>query len=292
MNGLQRTNPIPVFALLGSLGLIIMFCSDTVLLAVSLPGALCLRALLDGRRGLREAALLCILPLITALLNPLFNHNGVTVLLILNDRPITLEAVFYGLSMGVMILAVLLWSRSFSQLMTTDKLLYLFGSASPKLSLILSMTLRYIPLFRRQTQKTDRAQQAMGLYKDDTLADRLRGALRVFSVMVTWALENGAVTADSMTARGYGVGHRTQFALLRFRRSDGLLLGAVVLLCGITVWAAAAGRIGTVWYPVYSQPQPGMLGTAAYLAYGLLAFIPAILEGGEALRWKSLLSEI
>ena len=104
-----------------------------------------------------------------------------------------------------MIVSVLYWFRTLTHIMTSDKLLYLFGSVSPKLALILSMTLRYIPLFRSQIRKTQQAQKALGLYKEDSIPDNIRGGIRIFSVMVSWALENGVITADSMTARGYGL---------------------------------------------------------------------------------------
>lgn len=82
-----------------------------------------------------------------SLANPLFIHNGETVLFFMNDNPITLEAIIYGGVSSLMIVGVLLWCRCYGAILTTDKFLYLFGRLIPKLGLILSMAFRFIPLF-------------------------------------------------------------------------------------------------------------------------------------------------
>ena len=285
-------NPISVFFCLMGIAAVSMFCQDPLLLAFSLLGAGALFFARNGRAGLKECSWYPLMFLIMAIGNPLFNHAGVTTLFVLNDNPVTLEAVYYGLTMGAMIVSVLWWFRSFSQIMTSDKLLYLFGSASPKLALILSMTMRYIPLFRQQAAKTNQTQKALGLYKEDNIVDSLKGGLRVFSVLVTWALENGVITADSMTARGYGVTKRSQFAIYRFRKSDGLLLAASLLLCAVTFAGMGMKAVGYSFYPTITHAQLSLMSVAAYVSYGALCLLPAILEISEVMRWKSLQSAI
>lgn len=87
--------------------------------------------------------------LLVAVTNPLFSHNGVTPLFYLNGNPVTLEAFVYGAAIAVMVVGVMLWCRCYSAVMTSDKFLYLFGRAIPKLALVLSMALRFIPMFKR-----------------------------------------------------------------------------------------------------------------------------------------------
>lgn len=292
MKAFADYNPISVFFCIMGVASVGMFCMDPLLLFLSLTGAGALFFARNGKAGLRECAWYPLLFLIMAIGNPLFSHKGVTVLFVLNDNPITLESVVYGLAMGTMVVGTLWWFRSFSQIMTSDKLLYLFGAASPKLALILSMTMRYIPLFRAQAEKTNRAQKALGLYKEDNIPDRLKGGLRVFSVMVTWALENGVITADSMTARGYGVGKRSQFAIFRFRRSDAILLAVSLALTALTFTGMGMGAVGFGFYPGLQAVKTTPLGVLVYFAYGVLSLLPAILELSEAWRWKSLQSAI
>ena len=225
-----------------------------------------------------------------ALINPFISHNGVTVLFVMNHNPVTLEALVYGVAAGGMIVTVMTWFRAFTAVMTSDKLLYIFGSLSPKLALMLSMALRYVPLFTAQVHKVSQSQKALGLYKENNLIDRLRGGMRVFSVMVTWTLENGIITADSMTARGYGTGRRTRFSIFRWTRDDVLLLIASLLLMALTLWGIAERTF--TYYPAITAMPVTARTLAGFISYGLLTLLPAIITGKEALKWHCLRSKI
>lgn len=290
MRSFAEHNPIAVAAYFLCVSGVAMLSMDPILLVISLLGALTLHFMRSGWRGgrghLAALALFCV----TALVNPLVSHHGVTVLFVLNHNPVTLEAVLYGLAAAAMLLAVLYWFRSFTEMMPSDRLLYLFGALSPRLALILSMALRYVPLFLGQLRRTQQAQTALGLYREESLPDRLRGGLRVFSVMVTWALENGVITADSMTARGYGAGKRTRFAIFRFTWRDGLLMAVSLLLAGAAIAAAAARDFA--FYPAIAAAPVTAFTALGYAAYGLLAFLPAMIDGKEAIRWRFLRSGI
>lgn len=290
MKDFAEYNPIVIFVYFFAVAGMSMFTTDPVILALSLTGSVLFFISRNGRKELRSHIFFLILFIVMSLVNPLFNHNGVTVLFVMNDNPVTLEALLYGISSAAMIVSILYWFRSFTQIMTGDKLLYLFGSASPKLSLILSMTLRYIPLFGKQVKKTDAAQKALGLYKEDNIVDRVRGGTRVFSVMVTWALENGIITADSMTARGYGIGRRTFFSLYKFRKNDLVLILISLGLLGVTAAGMGLGAIDFEFYPAITATPMTAVSVLTYAAYGLLAFIPTIIEAEESIKWKYLLS--
>lgn len=292
MTTLCNLNPIAAFLWLGASAGIAMFCLNPVLLLLSLGGALFYYFLRNPECGLRAQLPLLLLLLISALVNPLFVHNGATVLFVLNHNPVTLEAFYYGLTLGVMIVAVLYWFRSFQQIMTSDKLLYIFGSVFPKLTLILAIALRYIPLLKQQTQKIRSAQKALGLFRDENGFARLKGEMRIFSVLVTWALENGIITADSMSARGYGIGRRTCFALFHFHKRDCIVCFLGLFMAAWVIAAIANGTLTCNYYPRFELPNPSMLGTTAYWAYGILAFFPGFLEMEEKIRWKALKSKI
>ena len=292
MISLREANPFAAFLWLMLAAGIAMFCLNPVLLALSLAGSalyLAVRNPLAARRALPPYLALFAL---SALINPLFAHNGATPLFVLNHNPVTLEALFYGMAMGGMIASSLCWFRSFQEIMTSDKLLYVFGSALPKLTLILSIALRYIPLLRDQAKRVRDAQRALGLFREENLIDRLRGEARVFSVLVTWALENGIITADSMAARGYGTGRRTRYALFRFRGRDAALCMICLALASVAIAAAASGALRCDFYPRFRLNGGGALGAVGYACYALLAFAPGILEWEENLRWRALRSRI
>lgn len=285
-------NPIVLFVYFLSAAGVAMFCINPVILALSLLGAVLLIFLRSRGKSLRSHLFFLLMFVGMALINPIVNHNGVTVLFVMNDNPVTLEALIYGAASSAMIVSVIYWFRSFSQMMTGDKLLYLFGSLSPKLALILSMALRYVPLFGKQTKKVNHAQKALGLYKEDNVPDAIRGGMRVFSIMVTWALENGIITADSMAARGYGVGRRTFFSLYRFRKSDVLLLAVILLSLIGTLTGLTLGSVNFEYYPVLGSIPCSPFAVLSYISYAVLALLPSVLTIEEEIKWKSLQSKI
>ena len=292
MRSFKDHNPIAVFIYYIFVIVPVMFCTNPVIVSISLLSGVLFLIVKDGAAALKKLLLFAVFPLISMIVNPLFVHKGVTVLFVLNDNPITLEALLYGLTIGLIIYSTIVWFSSFNSIMTTDKLLYVFGSVSPKIALILSMALRYIPLYGQQIKKIRQAQQVTGLYKEDNAIDKIRGGLRIMSVMVSWALENGIITADSMTARGYGVGRRSRFSIFGWQRSDKILMAATAVLGIGAVLAIGLGKLAYEWYPQIVTPGASPAAIACYAAYALLGAIPAYLQLKEEARWRSLQSEI
>ncbi len=288
MRALKDYHPITVALYLTAAILPVMLEMNPILLLLSLVGAIFYYVLLGGRGH----AGFFLLFLAMTLVNPIFSHNGKTVLFFVNQAPITLESLVWGAVMAGTVVAVLYWFRALTRILTSDRLLCLFGMLSPRLALTLSMALRYVPRFSLQMKKVNRAQRAMGLYRDDHIVCRVRGGVRVLSVMLTWSLEHGIVTADSMAARGYGLGRRTHFTVIRFCKRDAILLSVTFLLAVLTLVPFIIGDFSVTYYPELALPSPDLLGCVGYGAYGLLCMIPTILEGGERLRWKFLRSSI
>lgn len=87
------------FALVLAYSMVLM---HPVCLAVSLTGALVYAGELGGRRAL-AGHLKFALPvlLLAAIVNPAFNHAGITILTYLpSGNPLTLESILYGLAAG------------------------------------------------------------------------------------------------------------------------------------------------------------------------------------------------
>ena len=81
-----------------------MFLMHPVFLAISLVCSGAYLWYLQGARGFwRQVGFLVPVLVFTAALNPLFNHEGVTVLFYLkNGNPVTLEALCFGLASAVL----------------------------------------------------------------------------------------------------------------------------------------------------------------------------------------------
>lgn len=264
-----------------------MVSMHPVIIGASLMGGLLLFGALNGiRKLLSELGFFFVLFLLMSVTNPLFIHNGETLLFFVNDNPITLEAVIYGSMSSLMLVGVLLLCRCYSAILTTDKFLYLFGKLIPKLGLILSMAFRFIPLFKIQIRKIHQAQKTMGLYATDSITDKVGGSLRIFDSLVSWSMENSIDTADAMKARGYGLHGRTNFSLFCFRRRDRILMG---VMAGLTIGIMVGffwGCYDFYYYPYVAEIKWDVFSVLLYAVVTVFMYLPGILEIREQLVWK------
>lgn len=290
MRSFEDLNPISVSVYFLLITSISMFTMDIFLIIISFFGALTYFFSKNGLSNPKGHIFSLLLFLITALINPFISHNGATVLFVLNNNPVTLEAFLYGLCMAIMLTGVLYWFKLFSDIMTSDKLIYVFGALSPKVALMLSLSLRYVPYFTSQVKKVKSAQTALGLYKDDNIIDRIKGGVRIFSVMVTWVLENGIITADSMTARGYGIGKRSRFSIFSWKSWDILLLVLSFAFSSVSLFCLK--NVSFSYYPYFELPDLNFKTIIGYVSYFALSLLPTIIHAKEAAKWRFLRSKI
>ena len=269
-----------------------MFLMHPVFLAISVVCAGAYLWYLLGARGfVRQVGYLLPVLLFTAALNPLFSHSGETVLFLLgNGEPVTWEAVCFGLASAVLMGASILWFNCCNAVFTTDKIIYLFGRVIPSLSLLISMTLRFVPRFKEYLQTTRQVQKAMQPPKGRLAA--LRQAMTAFSATVSWAMEQSIVTADSMKSRGYGSAGRTAYAIYRFERRDGLTLAVLAALCMGTVLPWLTGAVQWAFYPAMTGGLFGFWPILSYLSFLGLCLMPMIIDLTEDCKWNSLRSKI
>lgn len=269
-----------------------MFLMHPVFLAISLIcGCLYLWYLQGGRGFVRQVGYLLPVLCFTAVLNPLFNHEGVTVLFYLhNDNPVTLEAVCFGLASMVLMGASVIWFNCCNAVFTTDKIIYLFGRAIPSLSLLISMTLRFVPRFKEYLQTTMQVQKSMAPPKNKL--DTLKQVLTAFSATVSWAMEQSIVTADSMKSRGYGAAGRTAYAIYRFERRDAIALLMLAALCAGTVLPWLLRQVEWAFYPAMTGELLGYGQLLSYLSFTGICLMPLIIDLTEDCKWNSLRSKI
>ena len=269
-----------------------MFIDHPVFLAISLLSSCAYLLYLQGRKGmLRQVGYLLPVLLGMAVLNPMFNHEGVTALWYLpNDNPITLEAICFGLASAVMMGASIVWFNCCNTVFTSDKIIYLFGRAIPAMSLLISMTLRFVPRFKDYLQSVLRVQRAM--HEPEDTKEKLQQALAAFSSTVSWAMEQSIVSADSMKSRGYGIQGRTAFSIYVFEERDGMALLAIGALCLGAVIPRAAGWLSWAYYPAMSGELFGPAQLLSYLCYGGMCSLPLIIDLMEDRKWNSLRSKI
>lgn len=266
-----------------------------VCLAVSLVCGFAYSVLLKGKKAVKTN-LVYMLPvmLAAALINPAFNHEGVTILEYLpSGNPLTLESIVYGLAAAVMIVSVICWFSCYNAVMTSDKFIYLFGRIIPSLSLILSMTLRFVPKFSAQLKVVANAQRCIGRdVRCGSIIKRARHGLSILSIMVTWALENSVETADSMKSRGYGLSGRTAFSIFTFDKRDKTALVCILILGTYTIIGNFAGGMYFRYFPQMKGNGFSLCSLSVFAAYAALCICPVIIELWEAGKWKAIKSKI
>ena len=161
-----------------------MFMIHPVFLAIGASAAFTY-AVITGGKGSLKFTLCFLLPMILFIMvvNPLVNHQGMTVLFQLKYSYVTLEAVIYGLMMGLMLAAVLLWFSSYNKVMTSDKFTYLFGRIMPSISLVFTMVMRFIPNYQIQIKKIADARKAAGEPpQGKTKKDKINSGMKIISI--------------------------------------------------------------------------------------------------------------
>jgi energy-coupling factor transport system permease protein len=267
-----------------------MFFMHPVALIISLLSAITYSVYLKGKKAvhLNFGVLLPVI-VITALINPAFNHRGVTILTYLpNGNPLTLESIVYGIAAGTMLSAVIGWFSCFNEVMTSDKFIYLFGRLIPALSLVLSMALRFVPKFSEQIKEISNAQKVIGRdVSNGRLIERARHGLSILSIMITWALENSIETADSMRSRGYGLPKRTFFSIYRFEKRDKKALSIIILLGFYILLGGFTGAFNWNYFPFMGGKAFDLYSGSVWLAYLLLSFMPIMINKEGERQWEA-----
>ena len=295
-----------------------MFQMSVGLVFISLFSAVVYYFMLKKTEGLKYCAVVVGIIIVSAIINPLFSHKGGTLLFYLfTGNPVTLESIIYGLISAIIIGALLLWFSTFNQVMGVERILGAIGKVLPNVSLLITMIMRFIPQYTRHQrkvsmvnkvnkrnygekinllnrEKTEKENVIEACKKQkkkngiDKIIDSIKEGSRTFSITTTWALENSIYTADSMKARGFGTGRRTNYSNYKFQKRDYLLMGWLVILWLVVVFSLEREKVYTYYYPFIQVKN----NVVVYLIYGLLCLTPVLINVKEEIRWLILKSRI
>ena len=274
---------------------ILMFSNSPLFLISAIALGMCYDMLLKGRKSLRNNLFIILfMSFLTVLINALFTHNGSTVLFYLGNNRVTLEAACYGLAMALMLSGVVIWFSSFNVVMTSEKLIYIFGRFAPVLGLTLSMIFRFVPLLRTRFELIGEGQKALYAGDEKGFIGKIRQFGKEVSILVSWSLESSIESADSMAARGYGLKGRTSYNLFKIRTADIMTLLLSMLLGGVTITSYAAGVNKLYYYPVIRvvESSPKWLELAGYVSFIALLAMPLAIDLIGEFRWKKSRSTI
>ncbi len=291
-----------------------MLIKHPVYLLLSFFGAFAYYLKLKGKAGIKT--FLCfLLPmfLFVVVINSFFNHYGVTNLFLLpSGNYFTFEALVTATATSLTVVIVMLWFFCYNEVVTTDKFMHVFGKILPVGALVISMALRFVPMYRKQFADTYNAQKCFGGEgSGNRYTDKLRRFVRVTGATVSHALENAIQTADSMRARGYGLKGRTSYSRFKWTSRDTLLISLLLLLNGAIIFGVSKGCAYCIYNPyviINPAQQWGTtllinelhitlnpfspVGIISIITYFLLCFMPFIIDVKEDIRWNRLRSKI
>lgn len=266
-----------------------MFFMHPIFLIISLLSSFIYSIILNGKKAVKFNILYMIpLLILTAVINPAFSHQGVTILTYFSTgNPLTLESIVYGICAALMFISVILWFSCYNAIMSSDKFIYLFGKIIPALSLIFSMVLRFVPRYKAQIKVISNAQRCIGRdIKNGNIIQRAKNGMKILSIMMTWALENSIETADSMKSRGYGLKGRSSFSNYRFDNRDKCIFSFMLILTAIIIVGAINGENNIVFFPAIKANEIGLFSIFVYMSYFLLCLTPVFIEIIENIKWN------
>ena len=273
----ERCHPAVNFIYFAAVFVGMITFQHPVFLAISF---LCAFAYSIKRNGIKALVFnLCLLPLILAfgLYYSSYTHFGMTVLkqnMIGNNM--TLESLIYGFVLGVIGAGCCIWFSCVFSVFTTDKVVYLFGKVSPRLSLFLAISLRMIPRIKKEAKRINMAQQGIGRGANQgELWQRVRNCVRIFSMLLTWTIDSLTIASESMRSRGSSLRGRKAFSIYRFDNRDRAYVIGLFLCLTLTMMAVLLGQTDMVYDPriLWVTVNPVFC-----IGYGILCLMPLMLE--------------
>lgn len=268
---------------------------------------------LSGKDG-RKTVFRFLLPMLlfVVIINSFFNHYGVTTLFILpSGNNFTFEALVMGIVSGITVVSVIQWFFCCNEVVTEDKFMHIFGRILPNGALVVSMILRFVPLYRRRYKEISQARKCMGLNGTDSFICKMKNTFKNIGILVSWSFENAIETADSMKARGYGLKGRTYYSRFQWHTGDTLALILLVLFDALIIFGLVSNSAYCIYNPYVIINQPSEIGTTyiinelnltinpfgflsiiSLIAFTLLCFLPLTIDLKEDIKWHRLQSKI
>lgn len=231
-----------------------------------------------------------LLPLIAAfaLYYSSYNHFGVTVLrqnFIGNNM--TLESLVYGFVLGTVIAGVCIWFSCVYSVFTTDKVVYLFGKVSPRLSLFLAILLRMVPRIKKEEKRINTAQRGIGRgVNQGDLWQRMRNCIRIFSMLITWTIESLTIASESMRSRGSSLRGRKAFSIYRFDNRDRAYVITLFTCLTVMIMCVMLKQTDILYDPRIRMNPITEMSYFFYAGYAFFCLMPLLLELWTECRFK------
>lgn len=239
MRKYEELHPLTLFVFFSIVIFLEMFFMDIIWNLVSFFAGLIYYYILIERIEIKKLLQALGFVVIMTLVNMVVSHGGTHIIFFINGRPVTLEALKYGMTTGVMFAGIFIWFLCFEKAVSDEAIFCIF-SRMPKFALVFSMILRMIPRYMRKWKDMKMTAEINNGAKDNR-----ENSMKILSGVITYALENSMQTAQVMEMRGF-TKPRKIHTDYRFLPVDFLIILFMLLLTAvflITQYKAVTGFV-------------------------------------------------
>lgn len=121
---------------------------------------------------------------------------------------------------------------------------------------------------------------------------RIRNAIRILSMLITWTIESLMAASDAMRSRGSSLRGRTAFSIYRFDNCDRAYVIAMFLCITLTMMAVLLKFTDMTYDPqiIWKPVTPIMI--LFYFGYAILCLMPLGLELWTAYQFRKARSSL
>ena len=284
MDKFSNFNPKVCFLFFVFTVLLILLNFNPIFLCVSLLSGVIYNAMLQGKKTFKTFfTFLLPFTLLVGIFNMAFTSYGVDILFSISNKNFTAEGFSYGLCQGVMFSSVIVWLSSYSYVLSSDKFMSVFSKLAPNLTLVLTMTLSFIPRLRKNAQEINDARLNV-----NTNQSKFKKSLDNFSSLVSMTLEESIEVSDTMRARNFN-SSRKPYSKYRFNLDDGIVL---LVLLALSISCIVLNSLDKAEF--IFDPEIKMLSFSPIflILYTIYMFLPVIINISEGIKWHFLKQKI
>lgn len=207
------------------------------------------------------------------LFNLIFVTSGMTELVVIFEKRITLESILYALLMGVKLLAAVYLFFTVSCLIDTDRAVSYCGSKLPKSTLTFLLIFRLVPHFKESFFHLKDVYSIRGVeFENVSLRERIKSYRAVLSVLLEQSLESSFEIGEAAYTRGFLSTKRSVYERSKPTWRDVLVFIIIGALFSVYLLILASGAAS---FNLYFGDGPEQFKNPLWIFYLLLCTILA-----------------
>ena len=149
------------------------------------------------------------------------------------------------------------------------------------------MTLRFVPRYKKEFIKIKMSQSCLNEgMEDGNFFDKIRHFSNILSSFITFVLEDGIDTADTMVSRGYGIGKKSSYKKEKFTFEDKKVFIIMLVLIFIMGVGIFKGAYYISFFPKISFTGIYFESMLYYISFFVFSVIPIFIEIKEEMLWN------